>query len=135
MVMPTAAEAAQRWVQNTSAATQRYTDGVKAVTVSPGQAAARQADLWLRQVTAAKAKFAAHSARVGLADWQNAAVTKGAPRLASGVQAASGNYEQALSKLLPYIGSAVQGLPARGDLEANITRMNSFVRKMAQYNG
>lgn len=135
MVMPTATDAAQRWAQNTAGATQRYSDGVKAVTVSPGQAAARQADLWLRQVTAAKAKFAANSAKVGLAEWQNAAVTKGAARLASGVQAAQPNYEQALAKLLPYIGSAVGSLPARGDLEANINRMTAFVRKMSQYPG
>lgn len=133
MAMPTAQEAAQRWVQNTSGATQRYTDGVNAVTTSPGQAAARQADLWAANVAAAKQKFAANSAKVSLDQWKTAAVQKGAQRLASGVQAAQGNYEQALGKLLPYIASAVQGLPARGNLEANINRMTGFVRKMAQY--
>lgn len=134
MAMPTAADAAARWVQNTGGAVQRYTDGVKSVTVSPGQAAARQADLWARNTAAARNKFAANSAKVTLSDWQNATVTKGGQRLASGVQAAQGNYEQALSKLLPYIESARGSLPARGDIEANITRMTSFVRKMAQYN-
>lgn len=133
MAMPTATDAAAKWVQNTSGAVSRYQAGVKAVTVSPGQLAARQADLWLRNVTAAKAKFAANSAKLSLADWQDAAANKGGARLASGVQAAQANYEQALSKLLPYIASAVSGLPQRGDLEANINRMTSFVRKMAQY--
>lgn len=134
MAMPTPSDAAARWVQNTSAAVGRYQDGVKAVTVSPGQAAARQADLWLRNTTAAKSKFAANSAKVGLAEWQDATANKGGQRLAGGVQAAQGNYEQALGKLLPYIGSAVSSLPQRGDLEANITRMTAFVRKMSQYN-
>jgi len=135
MAMPTPQEAAARWVQNTGGATQRYTDGVNAVTVSPGQAAARQADLWAANVAAAKAKFAANSAKVSLDQWKTATVNKGAQRLASGVQAAQGNYEAALGKLLPYISSAVSSLPQRGNLEANIGRMTSFVRKMAQYNG
>jgi len=133
MAMPTAQEAAQRWVTATSGATQRYTDGVNAVTVSPGQAAARQADLWAANVAAAKAKFAANSARVSLDQWKTAAVNKGAQRLASGVQAAQDDYTAAMTKLLPFISSAVQGLPARGNLEANINRMTSFVRKMASY--
>ncbi len=135
MAMPTPADAAARWVQNTGGATQRYTDGVNAVTVSPGQAAARQADLWAANVAAAKNKFAANSAKVSLEAWKTATVNKGAQRLASGVQAAQGNYEQALGKLLPYISSAVSSLPQRGNLEANIGRMTAFVRKMAQYNG
>src|SRR6266487_3945707 len=131
--MPTPADAAARWIQNTGGATQRYTDGVNAVTVSPGQAAARQADLWAANVAAAKNKFAANSAKVSLEAWKTATVNKGAQRLASGVQAAQGNYEQALGKLLPYISSAVSSLPQRGNLEANIGRMTAFVRKMAQY--
>lgn len=133
MAMPTASDAAARWVQQTGGATQRYTDGVKAVTVAPGQAAARQSELWARNTVAAKSKFATNSAKVSLAEWQDAAANKGAARLASGVTAAQGKYEAALGKLLPYIGSAVAGLPARGDLEANINRMTSFVRKMSQY--
>ncbi len=134
MAMPTAADAAAKWATNTGASVQRYQDGVKAVTVAPGQAAARNADLWLRNVTAAKAKFAANASKVSLAEWQDAAANKGGARLASGVQAAQPNYEQALGKLLPYIASATSALPQRGDLEANINRMTSFVRKMAQYN-
>jgi hypothetical protein len=133
MAMPTAAEAAQRWVQNTSGAGQRYTDGVKAVTVSPGVLAARSKDLWLRNTTAAVNKFATNAGRVTLQDWQEAAATKGAARLASGVQAAQGAYEGALSKLLPFIAQTVNALPARGDLEANVNRMTAFVRGMAKY--
>lgn len=135
MAMPTASEAAQRWATNTAGAVQRYTDGVKSVTVSPGQAAARQADVWLAKVTAAKQKFATNAAKVSLAEWQDKTANKGAQRLASGVQAAQGNYEQALGKLLPYIGNLVNSLPRRGDLEANIGRMTAMVRGMAKYQG
>lgn len=135
MAMPSASDAAAKWQQNTAGATSRYQAGVKAVTVAPGQAAARQANLWLAKVTASRDKWASNTSRVTLAEWQEAAANKGAARLASGVQAAQPRYEQALSKLLPYIGSAVGALPQRGDLEANIGRMTAFVRKMAAYKG
>jgi len=135
MAMPSASDVAAKWAQNTGAATQAYTAGVQAVTVSPGQAASRQAALWARNVAAAQQKFAANSARVTLQDWQAAAAGKGAQRLAGGVQAAQGKYEASMGRLLPHIAATVQALPARGDLEANITRMTQFVRKMSQYNG
>jgi hypothetical protein len=134
MAMPSAQDAAARWVQNTSGATERYKAGVQAVTVSPGTLAARSADLWAVNTAAAKNKFAANSAKVSAEAWKAATAGKGADRLASGVQAAQGNYTAALEKLLPYIQTAVSGLPQRGNLEANITRMTSFVRKMSQYN-
>lgn len=133
MAMPSASDAAARWAQNTAGASQRYVDGAKAVTVSPGQAAARQADLWVRNTTAARNKFATNVAKVTLADWQNAVEQKGAARLASGVQAAQSNYEQALGKLLPFIAQTVNSLPQRGDLEANINRATAFIRGMSKY--
>lgn len=135
MAMPTAAEAAARWVQQTGSATDAYTRGVNSVTVSPGAAAARQANVWANNVAAAKAKFAANSAKVSLQDWQAAATGKGAARLASGVQAAQPKMEQALAKLLPYVAQTVSSLPARGGLEDNITRMTTFVRQMSKYQG
>lgn len=135
MAMPSATEVAQRWAQRTGAATDAYTAGVNAVTVSPGAAAARQANVWAANVAAAKAKFAAASARVTLQDWQAAATGKGAARLASGVQAAQSKYEASMTKLLPYVAQAVSSLPARGSLEDNINRMTTFVRTMSKYSG
>jgi hypothetical protein len=132
--MLTPDQVAAKWAQNTGAATQAYTDGVNAVTVAPGQQAARSADLWATNVAAAKSKFAANSAKVTLADWQAAAAGKGAARLASGVQAAQPKMQQALTKLLPYIAQQVNSLPARGNLDQNINRMTAFVRGMAKYN-
>jgi len=135
MAMPSASAVAAKWQQNTGSATQAYTDGVNAVTVSPGAAAARQANLWATNVALAKAKFAANSAKVSLDEWKQAAAGKGAQRLASGVQAAAPKFEQAMNKLLPAIASAVSSLPPRGTLENNIDRMTKFVRTMANYSG
>lgn len=134
MGMPTPQEAAQRWVQAGTAGTERFKAGVNAVTVSPGALAARSADLWAVNTAAAKSKFAANSAKVTAEAWKAATAGKGADRYAGGIQAAQATYSAALEKLFPYIASAVSSLPARGNLEANINRMSTFVRKMAQYN-
>lgn len=132
--MLSADQVAQKWAANTGAATQAYTDGVNAVTVAPGQAAARAVELWATNVAAAKQKYAANSSKVTLSDWQAAAVGKGAARLASGVQAAQPKMQQAMTKLLPYIAQQVNALPQRGTLDQNINRMTAFVRGMAKYN-
>lgn len=133
MAMPTAQEAAQRWVAAGTQGTERYKQGVSAVQVSPGALAARAVDLWAANTVAAKPKFAANSAKVTKEAWVAAAAGKGADRYAPGIQAAQGSYEAALSKLLPYIAQQVSSLPPRGGLEANITRMTSFVRGMSKY--
>lgn len=133
MAMPSAAEAAAKWATALPAAQQRYIDGVNAVTVSPGALAARAAPLWAANTAAAQSKFARNSAAVSTQQWQQATTTKGAQRLSSGAQAAQPKVEQAFAKLFPAIASAVSGLPARGDLEANIARSAQFARAMAKY--
>lgn len=133
MAMPTAAEAAQKWATNLSAAQPRYVAGVNAVTVAPGALAARAADTWAVNTAAAKPKFARNSAAVSLQEWQQVTANKGAQRLASGAQAAQSKTEAVFAKLFPAIQQAVQSLPPRGDIEANIARSAAFARKMNAY--
>jgi len=133
MAMPNAADAAAKWAQNFGSSSQRWADGVNAVTVAPGQLAARQADVWANNTVAAKAKFAANSQSVSLQEWQSTTVTKGQGRLASGAQAAQSKVAEVYGKLFPFISSAVNSLPPRGDLEANINRSAAFARKMATF--
>jgi|SRR5579859_3109907 len=133
MAMPTAAEAAAKWAQALPASQGRYIAGVNAVTVAPGQLAARAAQTWATNTAAAVNKFARNSAAVSLQDWQSATANKGAQRLASGAQAAQPKMEAALSRLFPAIQQAVQQLPPRGDIEANINRSAQFARQMHKY--
>lgn len=133
MAMPSAAEAAAKWATALPAAQQRYIDGVNAVNVSPGQLAARAAPLWAANTAAAQSKFAKNSASVTLQEWQQATATKGAQRLSSGAQAAQSKVEATFSKLFPAIQQAVNSLPPRGDLEANINRSAAFARQMNKY--
>lgn len=129
----TPAQVATKWAQRMGQAATAYKEGVQAVTVPPGQAAARQVTTWATNVAAAKAKFARNVAAVSLTDWQKAAATKGAPNLAQGATMAQPKMQAVFTTLLPFIASKVSALPARGNLEANIARSAAFQRAMATY--
>lgn len=124
---------ASKWAQNLSGATQSITDGVNAVSVAPGAAAARQKTVYVNNVTASADKWARNVAAVSLSSWQQDMITKGIPRIASGAQAAQSKFATFMGKLLPYQANLVSQLPARGNLEQNITRMTQMVRGMANF--
>lgn len=127
------AAVAALWAQRLSASTQQITDGINAVSVAPGQAAARQKQVWVNNTAQAANKWAANTAAVTLSDWQNAAITKGVPRIATGATAAQPKMAQFMGKLLPYVASGVGQLPARGDLNANIARMVAWTNYMSKF--
>ena len=131
--MPSAAAAAQKWANNLGAATTAYTAGIQAVNAAPGAAAAAAVDRYISGTQASAQKFAQKSAAVSLSAWQQAAVNKGAPRLASGAQAAQNKMQAAFTTLFPAIQQAVASLPARGSLDQNIARSAAFQRAMAAY--
>lgn len=133
MAMPDPASAAQKWATNLPAAQQRYIDGVNAVTTSPGVLAARAAPRWAQNTAAAQGKFARNSQAVTAEAWKQATTTKGAQRLSSGAQAAQDKVTQVFTRLFPAIQAAVNSLPPRGDIEANIARSAAFARAMNKY--
>lgn len=133
MAMPSASDAAAKWAQNLGAAQTRYTAGVQAVQTSPGQMAAQAADRYIAGVQANVQKFATNSAAVSLQSWQQAAVNKGAPRLASGATAAQPKMSTVFNQLFPFIEQVRTSLPARGDLEQNIARSAAFQRGMSRF--
>jgi hypothetical protein len=131
-----AATAAAKWETNTTAAVNNGTvaAGIAAVTVAPGMAAARQADVWAQNVAAAKSKWQANVASVSLQSWQNSATSKGVARMAQGVSAAQPNFQNFMTQLLQYQSSQLSNLPPRGNLSQNITRMTSWVTAMSKFN-
>lgn len=131
--MPSAAAAAQKWANNLGAATAAYTAGVQAVTTAPGQQAAAAVDRYISGTQAGAQKFASKSAAVSLTSWQNSAVNKGAPRLATGAAAAQPKMTAALTQLFPAIQQAVASLPPKGNLQQNIARSVAFQTAMANY--
>lgn len=124
---------AQKWATNLSAAGPTIQAGVEAVTVAPGQAAARQAAVYVANVQASAPKWARNVAAVPLSTWQNDMVTKGLPRIASGAQAAQPKMVNFLTQFLPFVNSAAAALPARGTLEQNIARSAAMIRKTAEF--
>jgi hypothetical protein len=127
---PTAA--ANAWVSGMQGAGTKITAGVNAVTVAPGQAAARQAGVWAQNTAAAQAKYARNVAAVPLNEWQTAMTQKGIPRIASGATAAQGKYQAAMTQILPQIQNIVSSLPPRGTVDQNIQRAVTYMQKASQ---
>ena len=100
--------------------------GVMAVTVSPGQAAARQADTWANNTVAAKDTWK-KNVQVPLADWQQRMLGKGKDRIASGATDAKPKMEQFLTKLAPVINNAKNNLPPRGSYAQNKERASKMM--------
>lgn len=124
---------AQKWATNLAGATETIKAGIQAVSVAPGQAAARQAQAYIQGVQAAQQKWQRNVSAVSLTEWQQATIDKGVNRIATGAQAAQPKMQSFLVKLLPYQQNLKGSLPARGGLEANIARMDAWVRGMAKF--
>ena len=133
MASQTPDQIAADWASRLGASTSKITAGVQAVTVAPGQAAARQKAAWVANVAAAQDKWASRTAAVPLSTWQNDMVTKGIPRIATGATAAQGKFATFMGHLLPHIDRTKASLPARGNLDQNIARSAAFIRGMAQF--
>jgi hypothetical protein len=129
------AQAAQDWVNGLSAKTGKMQASAQAVTVAPGQAAARQKAAYLQGVQSSVDTWARNVAAVSREDWINAYVTKGIPRVASGASAAQARMTAVFDKLLPYIERGKSTLPARGTFEQNKQRVSAWMDYMHAYKG
>lgn len=134
-VRSTAAQAQAKWVQNLSAATDRMTAGVQAVTKAPGLAAAASADKWLARVTASKSKFAANVSAVSLQSWQNSMVNIGIPRVAQGAQAKQAKVGAFMQQFLPYLATGLQTIDAMpsNTVEDGVARASAMIRYNAKF--
>lgn len=124
---------AQKWATGLAGASATITAGVNAVTTAPGLAASRQAAAYQAGVAANVAKWQKNVAGVSLQDWQNATITKGVPRIATGATAAQPAFAQFMSKLLPFQAQLVNTLPPRGNTAQNIQRAVAFMNGMTNF--
>ena len=125
-------ESVQKWQQRTAASVNDYISGINRTTVAPGELASRQADVYLANVQANVNKWKRNVGAVSLSDWQQAAINLGAPRIATGVNAATEKTLRATERNFQNIDNALAGLPPRGTFEQNMARMNQFVTKLHQ---
>lgn len=124
---------AQDWAAKLAASTDKIQRGVQSVTTAPGQAAARQKGAYVANVQSSADKWASRVSSVGLGEWQQAAISKGVPRIASGAQAAQPKMASFLTQFLPHVESGKASLPARGNLEQNIARATAMIRHNAGF--
>lgn len=133
MTTQTPDQIAANWAQNLAGSTTKITNGVNAVTVAPGQAAARQKSVWVQNTTSAADKWAQKVAAVPLSDWQTAMTQKGIPRIATGATAAQPKFSQFMTKFLPHLAAGKASLPPRGTLDQNIARSAAMIRHSAGF--
>ena len=133
-VRGTPAENANKWKTRLSAATPDIQAGIQRVTVAPGQAAARQKQAWLQNVTASADKWERNVGSVTLASWQADALA-GVSRVAAGAAAKQNKMEAFLTEFQPHLDRVQQKLATmpRGGFEANIARMVENARQNAQF--
>ena len=128
-----ATAAAQKWATNLGGAVNAYTQGVQGVTVAPGQKAAAAQATYIARVTEKAPIWAANVAAVGLGEWQQAAVSKGAPRLASGAAAAQPKFTTFLNALMQYEANGLGSLPPRSASGNNDQRMLAWSNYMKNF--
>jgi hypothetical protein len=130
-------QVADRWASNLGAATQKIQQGVQSVTVNPAQLAAAAVGKWVARITdpATQAKFVNSLNKVSTADWQNATITKGLPRIATGAQAAKPKVTAFLTQFLPYVMNVqqqVKSMPSNTAQE-RIARMVQNATLLSQF--
>ena len=129
-VKATAAQAAANWGTGFAGASTKYTQGIAAVTVAPGQLAAAQKNAYLANVQASANIWAAKVAAVDLASWKNSASTTGAQRLGSGATKGQPKYQAFANAFIPQLSSVVNSLPARGTFDQNMSRFTAYAQAL-----
>lgn len=137
MARLTATEFQDKHSRRLKAAVEDVRRGIDRVTESPTEKAAAKQDKMLTNLTAAvsSGKWAAGLKRVSLDEWKKKARDVGVNRIAAGIDAAKDKVIDFANQILPYIDRAQSEISNMPDvtLDDNINRMNTFVRRMAQF--
>lgn len=136
--MPVRADAGgatAKWLQNLGNATSRMEAGARAVQTAPGARAAAAADKWLARVQQSLNKYKTNVGRVTLAQWQDAYIKVGIPRVSQGAQAKQQKYTDAMAAFLPYLAQGVARIDAmpKLTLQDSIARATAMIQHNAAY--
>lgn len=134
-VKATPASAAEAWATNFGNAGTKYTAGINAVTVAPGQLAAAQKNAYVQGVQNNANIWASKVAAVDLGTWKAAATGVGAQRLATGATKGQPKMQTFMNNFLPVLSGVVGSLPARGTFEQNLQRFTSYATALHQKKG
>lgn len=128
---------AEKQVRRAQAATQDYKNGVNAVKEAPGKKAAEAVDRYAQgiQKAIADGSYVDGCNSVSLSDWQARTVNKGAANYAPGVVAAQSviaDFHQQRAQAQSSIDAELSSMP-RGDLETNLQRAMTQMRRMGEF--
>ena len=111
--------------------------GVERITVSPTEQAAKKKDKMLQNIQEAvnSGKWERNLRKITLEDWRHKMVTKGLPRISTGIDGAADKVRDFASQLLPHIDAGKQIVAQMPDLtlDDSLNRMTSYVRHMAKF--
>lgn len=133
----TADQIAEKQVRRSQGATQDYKNGVNAVKESPMKKAADAVDRYLAgvQASVADGSYVDGLNSVSLSDWQAKTSTKGGANYAPGVLAAQqtiADFHAQRAQAQASIDAELNSMP-RGDLETNIQRATTQMRRMGEF--
>jgi hypothetical protein len=131
----TAAQAVQKWLDNTAVAAPRLRDGVNAMGAdeNPLEKAAAKETEWAAGCARAaqQNRFSKRLRETKFEDWKRAMTGKGAENYTRGVADAKPKVTRFFGALIPAQQQIRQSLPARGTLQQNITRSRQMIENMA----
>jgi hypothetical protein len=132
-----ATDIANKHAQRTTAAIPDYVNGVKGVTVAPGQKAAAAQQKWITnlQESATSGRWARRISAVPLEEWKAAAAGKGAQRIAAGVEAGKVKMAKFMTNFIPHlqqVQSELANMPST-TLEDNLQRMVVNARRNHEF--
>jgi len=133
----TAVEYQEKQARNLKNATADIKRGVERVTESPTKKAAEKVDKWKAGIDKAytDGKYVRGCSRVTLEDWRDKTITKGIPRIATGIDGAKDKVIHFAEQLLPYQDQIKNEIDKMDDLtlEDSIARMTHQVRRMSEF--
>jgi hypothetical protein len=131
----TAAQAVQKWLDNTAVAAPRLREAVNAMAEADNplaKAAAKETEWATGCARAAQQnKFSKGLQAVSFADWKRAMTGKGAENYTRGVADAKPKVTRFFGALIPAQQQIKQALPPRGTLAQNIARSRTMIENMA----
>jgi hypothetical protein len=130
-------QVASKWSRNLGQASQSIAEGVRGVTESPTEKAAREAQRYVDGVNRAvqDGKWQSALRGVTLEEWREKMLTKGVQRIASGAQASQSKFEKFMADFLPHVeaGQRMLANMPKGDLASNIQRMIAMTEHLAKF--
>ena len=136
-VRTTASSMAQKWGNNTKAATGYMAEGVDRVTEAPGKKAAAKADKMRQNINKSldNGTWQKRVASVPLEDWKSSMKTKGVSRVSDGVDGAAPKMEAFATQLIAHENEGLKKLDGMPDLtlQDSKNRVISWMDHMAKF--